>query len=237
MLKIDSYNKKIVFFSALVLILLLAFIFAQKFLKPSQEPAKEKSFLERITEFKVAKEGIPQETIDRLFKEFTTYKDQVIASPEKFVFNSLMSMAMTKYVLGDYKGAEEIWLYVAANRPKSSPPFYNLGNLYADNLKDYPKAESFYKKAIENDPKEISYYRNFFELYAYKYAEKKELAEQVLLDALTQDPKNIDMMNLLGAYYQEQGEKNKAIEYFTKSLKINPNNETIQRELNNLKTQ
>lgn len=237
MLKIDSHNKKIIFFFALILILLLVFTFAQRFFKPSQEPAKEKNFLERITEFKVAKEGLPQETIDKLFKEFTIYKDQVIASPDKFVFDSLMSMAMTKYVLGDYKGAEEIWLYAAANRPKSSPPFYNLGNLYADTFRDYPKAESFYQKAIANDPKEISYYRNFFELYAYKYVEKKELAEQVLLDALIKDPKNIDMINLLGAYYQEKGEKSKAIEYFTKSLKIDPNNETIQRELNNLKTQ
>ncbi len=237
MLKIDSYNKKIVFFSVLILVLLLVFTFAQKFFKPSQEPVKEKDFLERMTEFKVAKEGLPQETIDKLFKEFTVYKDQVMASPDKFVFDSLMSMAMTKYVLGDYQGAEEIWLYVAANRPKSSPPFYNLGNLYADIFKDYSKAEIFYQKAIENDPKEISYYRNFFELYAYKYVEKKELAEQVLLDALNQDPKNVDIINLLGAYYQEKGEKNKAIEYFTKSLKIDPNNETIRRELNNLKMQ
>ncbi len=234
MWKFNFKNKKVLIAVLLALVLVIV-AFSGKIFKPAQKPEGKKTLWERIQDFKVAREDLSSELIEKYFQEFTVYKNQVLQTPDKFVFDSLMSMAMIKYNLEDYKGAEEIWLYVCDQRPLSSPPFYNLGNLYANIYEDYPNAEKYYKKAIENDPAEISYYRNFFELYYYKYAEKKNLAEKVLLDALAQGSDNIDTINLLGTYYQEIGNKDKAIEYFEKSLKLDPSNEAVKRTLKNLK--
>jgi len=236
MWKFNFKNKKVLVAVFLALVLVIV-AFSGKIFKPAQKPEEKKTLWERIQDFKVVRKDLSQDLIERYFQEFTTYKNQVSQTPDKFVFESLMSMAMIKYNMEDYKGAEEIWLYVCDQRPLSSPPFYNLGNLYANIYKDYPTAEKYYQKTLENDPAEISYYRNIFELYYYKYAEKKNLAEKVLLDALAQDPKNIDMINLTGTYYQETGNKSKAIEYFQKSLKLDPSNEAVKRTLQNLKSQ
>ena len=48
-------------------------------------------------------------------------------------------------------------------------------------------------------------------------------------------PNETDLINKLAVYYRDIGDTEKAIEYFEKSLEINPENELVTNELNRLK--
>lgn len=173
------------------------------------------------------------EQTDKLRERMNKAKEFLTKTPDHM--GAWMEAGLIKKGICDYKGAEEVWIYVGELRPQNSLSFGNLGDLYTHFLKDYPKAEAAYFRAIENEKHDINYFRNFFELYYYSYAEKKYLAEKVLLDGIENNPESQDLMTLLASYYRDNGNKEKAAEYFAKALKINPDNSAIKQELEKLK--
>ena|SRR3989339_114355 len=147
-------------------------------------------------------------------------------------YQGWLHLGLLKKAIEDYQGAEESWKFAALIRPKEFLAFNNLGVLYHFYLKDYSKAEENFLKAIENKPGEMMVYQNLHELYRFSYQEKADLADDILLQALKQDPKNIGVLTTLGQYYQEIGDKEKAKTYYEKALVLDPLNEAIQTELN-----
>lgn len=119
---------------------------------------------------------------------------------------------------GDYEGAWEAWEYAAVLAPESYVPWNNLGDLYGSYLKNYPKAEENFKKAITLKQDYIGGYRSLYELYRYSYKEKSNLADDILLEGLSRNPKSTDIMILLAQYYKEIGNKDNARTYYQKAL-------------------
>src|SRR3989344_1582590 len=184
-----------------------------------------------LFEFKPQCPDLTEEQIASLKERFDKVKEFLAKTPDHM--GGWMEVGLIRKGLCDYQGAADVWTYVGEIRPENSLSFANLGDLYTHFLVDYPKAEAAYLRAIENEKHDVNYFRNFFELYYY-YTEKKHLAEKVLLDGLNYNPNSQDLMTLLASYYRDNGNKEKAIEYFNKVLKLNPDNEAVKRELERL---
>ncbi|TSC94915.1 MAG: hypothetical protein Athens101410_696 [Parcubacteria group bacterium Athens1014_10] len=171
--------KKKVVIQIIILILLVAsigFYFYQNREKP-EKPVSNEELLAEYLEFKVLDENIPPEA----------------------------DLGMMKKTVNDYQGAEKAWLHLSEIRPQNSTSFWDLGDLYHNFLKDYPKAEWAYKQAIENSMGEFqnaNYYRGLFELYYFQYKEKKDLAKPIIEEAIKNNPDNEDLKNLWKEYYE-----------------------------------
>lgn len=155
-------------------------------------------------------------------------------------FDAWLDLGSYRKQSGDYEGAWEAWEYAAILAPESYVPWNNLGDLYANYLKDYPKAEENFKKAVSLKSDYINGYRALYELYRYSYTEKTNLAPQILKDGLVKNHKSTDLMILLAQYYKETGDTTQARSYYTQALnEFNKSGNTsmsalIQQEINNL---
>lgn len=108
-------------------------------------------------------------------------------------------------ILTDYEGALEAWRYVAAHAPSSPTAFANMGNIYATVFKDYAQAEMYYKKAIALEPQNPGHYVNLYEIYHYWYKQNSTAVEELLKQAIKNNPNAVDVRVLLARYYGEKG--------------------------------
>lgn len=186
-------------------------------------------------EFTIMDQELPQDKIDKYTNRFNEATLALKEDPDDF--NSWLSLASAKKQVGDYKGAEEIWIHAGEIRPLNSTSFANLANLYAYFLIDYDKAEEAYFKAIENSSGEevsVIHYSNFYQFYLYQLKDFDK-AEAILLESIVRNSNRSDLPATAGYFYKDQGDIQKAIEYFTKSLEINPDNAQVKTELEKLK--
>lgn len=102
-------------------------------------------------------------------------------------------------VAGDYKKAEEFWLFsnsLSTNRITLN----NLGNLYHYQLKNYPKSEEYLLKAIEKDPTYLPSYLNLFDLYRLSYQQDTSKARDILNQGLEKNPNDLQLEQALENY-------------------------------------
>ncbi len=109
-----------------------------------------------------------------------------------------LSLGVYRKMAGDYSGAIAAWSYVAAAGPSSINyiAYCNFGDLYMNFQKDYPKAETNLKKAIEINPKVIDYYRSLFTLYRSFYKTNTSAAADIVAQGLRANPNNPDLLAL-----------------------------------------
>ncbi len=130
------------------------------------------------------------------------------------LYDSWLDLASYRKLAGDLAGAEEIWLYMAANWPGDRAAYENLGDLYHLYIRDYPRAERYYRRAIERDDTYSELYMKFHELYALSLSEKKDLADDILLEGLQKLPGHVGLLFTLAEYYSGEGDKIKARDYY-----------------------
>lgn len=108
-----------------------------------------------------------------------------------------LKLGVYRKIAGDYIGAAEAWNFVATNQSSLSYIAYgNLGDLYMNFLKNYPKAEANYKAAIALQPTFIDYYRDLFTLYTSFYKTNTSAAADIVAQGLTANPNNPDLLQL-----------------------------------------
>lgn len=129
-----------------------------------------------------------------------------------------ISLGVQFKVAGDFAQAKSAWEYAALLAPSDYVAFNNLGDLHANYLKDYPKAEVYFRKSIDANPHIIGSYRALAELYRFLHTAKASLAPQVLKEGLIKNPKSTDLMILLAQYYRDSGEKASARAYYEQAL-------------------
>ncbi len=98
---------------------------------------------------------------------------------------------------GDYKRAEEVLLRITEEWKTDFVAFNNLGDLYQNYLKDYPKAEQAHRKVIELKPDFIQAYINLYDLYRLFYTEKKDQAVAILREGIMKNPQDTQLRVLL----------------------------------------
>lgn len=156
-------------------------------------------------------ETMARAKISELSKELAT---------EPGLFGSWLELASYRKLIGDGIGAEEIWLFMAKQWPESETPYINLGNFYHYQTHDFAKSETAFRKAISIKPSSIPSYIGLHELYVLSYAEKANLADDILVEGLKNNPKNILLLSTLAEYYTGQGDVLSAKKYYQEALDV-----------------
>jgi len=110
----------------------------------------------------------------------------------------------------------------------------NLGVAYQE-IGEYKKSETAYKKIIEISPGDVPNYRKLADLYLYNLTEKEGDIPAVIEEGLQRVPDHPDLLSYLAVYYQNKGDKENAILYFERLLRITPLNQVVRDELNKLR--
>ena len=154
-------------------------------------------------------------------------------------FGAWFNMGSIKSVFGDYKGAEEAWLYATEISPLQARSLINLADLYQNKLKDYKKAEWAYVLALERHDASVDaviLYRELASLYRFSYTEKKELAISILEQALDMNLGNdSELLALAGMWAWEDGNFEKATSFYEQFLAQNPDQEEAKKDLERIR--
>jgi len=74
-------------------------------------------------------------------------------------------LATRRKMIEDYKGAEEIWIYLTKISPKNFIAYVNLGDLYGYYLHDNKKAEATFLSGVEVLPHSVELYVRTVDFY------------------------------------------------------------------------
>ncbi len=129
-----------------------------------------------------------------------------------------LDLAIVYHTGNDFNGAREVWEFLVKAIPNDTTPYDNLGRLYHFDLKDFEKAEYYFKKSIEIQPNVIGSYLELHTLYAYSYKTDTTLAADILEQAAKRFPKESDPLALLGTYWRDKGDSAKARAAYTRAL-------------------
>lgn len=167
-----------------------------------------------------------QSAIDKLNKDSRDYE-------------AWLELAIYEFsVFKNEKRAEEIWTFVAKDRPAMIQPVANLAQLYMKREK-FDTAIMYFEKAIINEPKFLQSYSDLFAIY--KTQGKSDKAIDILKKGIAADANEHYLNYLLGSYYLELGKKPEALVEYEIALaraKVTGNKQVInslQEEINRLK--
>ena len=155
-------------------------------------------------------------------------------------YDALLTIARIRNLSGDFSGAIEVYEKMKNLKENDIIPYLNMGNAY-NSLKDYDKSGEMYEKVIEINPKWVGAYREIFNLYRFKLTHKYDDRVEGILQSgleISQDfggEGYSDYYAMLGIYYKDKGDKEKAIESFEKAIEIDPSNEGAKSEIEELK--
>ena len=118
------------------------------------------------------------------------------------------SLAIWYHTAEDFAAARDVWLFLAkaVTPPGNAVALDNLGKLFHYDLKDYPKAESYFKQAIAADPESMNAYDDLYQLYFYSYKQGTSAAADILNKEAAQFPKSYAPYLALGTYYAGKGQ-------------------------------
>jgi len=131
-----------------------------------------------------------------------------------------------------FKEAVKYFEKAIALRPNYAASYYNLGFCYY-NLGQLEKAEENYQKAIKIYPRYYQSNKNLAVLYLNQ--KRYDEAIKKFQDALGIQKDDYELYFGLGLSYLAKNQKETAEEYFQKALKINPDFESAQEYLNQLR--
>jgi len=95
-------------------------------------------------------------------------------------YDAWLGIGISLKQLEKYNEARDVFIYAATLWPQEAVPNGNLGSIYHLYLKDFPKSEAAYKRAIELDPNQELWYRGLSELYIYSYKQNTNAWEETL---------------------------------------------------------
>ena len=151
-------------------------------------------------------------------------------------FQAWMNLGFIKHTFGDYKGAEEAWLYAGKITPDQSRSLMNLGDLYANTYHDYAKAESVYREAIKKDPTYTPIYRELGAILWYAIPGGKNEALKILEQGFNANPKTgVDLLAFAATLSEQSGDIKGAISYYEQCLKVKPDFQSAKDEIARLR--
>lgn len=156
-------------------------------------------------------DSFPEEARVIINNNITTLKANL--EVDKDSFGDWLDLAMQYKIIEDYEGARDIWEFLNIAFPGNSISPNNLGDLYHYYLKDFPKSEQNFKKAIENSPNAQSYI-GLHELYKYSYKQETSMVTDILIEGIEKNPRNTDVIITLAAYYKEIGDSTNTKKYY-----------------------
>ncbi len=129
-------------------------------------------------------------------------------------------LAIQYHTANDFEGAKAIWEGLAKLVPQDATAFGNLGRLYEFDLKNFAKAESYFKQALAVSKDQTNYYIELHELYANSYKVGTGADIAIAKEGLKAFPEKTDFYLILGDDYLKVGDKNTARSYYEQALEI-----------------
>lgn len=149
-------------------------------------------------------------------------------------------IAQVRYQMYDLVGSEEVYLKALAVSPEDVIILNNLADIYQQQGR-YVDAADKYLKTIETTPKWVNAYRELTYLYKFNLKDRyNENLEKILLAGFKASqslggPGDVDYCTLLAMYYEDTGQIDKAIEYYEKTVELDPKNTAAADQLKTLK--
>jgi len=141
------------------------------------------------------KAGVQPEEKTTLETRYKQIQDFLTQNP--ISFDGWINLGIIQKAAGDYQGANDSWSYVTKIYPQSTVAFDNLGDLYMNFTKDYPKAEANFKASLNVNPSNIHAYQQLFSLYTlYGYKADTSAAADLLVQGLKANPNNQTLLQL-----------------------------------------
>ncbi len=113
-----------------------------------------------------------------------------------------LDLAIYRKMIDDFDGTREIWEFLTRIHPDSYLAYSNLASLYALELKDPVRAESYFMQARERGAADAGFFRSLYEFYRY-VAKDDEKAKKALSDGLVKNPTASDLKFLLENYEKQ----------------------------------
>ncbi|GIW62689.1 MAG: hypothetical protein KatS3mg090_0515 [Patescibacteria group bacterium] len=131
-------------------------------------------------------------------------------------------LAYTLYATNNTERAKSAYQHILNLNPNDSDAYEKLGNM-ARIDKNYTEAESYYQKAISADKNNLNAYINLALMYIYDMNSANK-GLQVLNQAVSENPDNIDLKIMLAKTYQQLGDMQNARSIYEQILQKDPNN-------------
>ncbi|MBI4049970.1 MAG: hypothetical protein HY398_00805 [Candidatus Doudnabacteria bacterium] len=201
---------------AVILILGLLWFFQQQgFLRvfPTTESRRQKTAL-AIDESKFRPaEGLSPEQFQQWIKELYDLRAKVKTNPEDA--QAWFDFGYGKESLNDHEGAVLAWEEAFRLQPLNFVVALNLANNYQYFLKDYPRAEFYYQKALDIQRGYTGAYQGLADLYRFNWKQKQSAFEPTMLLAIKNDPANqISYLSNLVEFFLEKNELQTAKDYY-----------------------
>ena len=178
---------------------------------------------------------LPQDALEKRAQELKELKKRIYQNPKDY--NLWIQAGILKKFFNNYEGARDVWEYAAVVDPTISTAYFNLGNLYATYLKDFPKAELNYQKAVEIEGRVSSQYHiAFADFYDYVYVEKRGEVEKVLLNGIALMPSDASLKVRVAEYYEKNGDLLKAIQYLKAAIENDPSLLEVRKKIQTLES-
>lgn len=192
--------------------------------KPAEKPIvinKEPKYKGQALDFLASSKELanyPKEFVSAQHDKLTGIIKLIEGSPKDET--NWVDIGLVKKVFNNFIGARDAWEYAKLLNPNASMPYYNLGKLYSAYLPDNKKAEENFLAALSLNPSVEYVYLALAEFYHDFYKEKFDQVDEVLLEGLKAMPLDLNLNLQLALYYKEIGDKENAINYFEKFLKL-----------------
>lgn len=184
-------------------------------------PTKEEKEIAKILEIDREKlrpaQDLSQEDFEKIIKELEKEKENVLSDPKSATV--WHEFAILKNFLNDHQGAVEAWEMSFEIQPNNFRTALNLANTCQYFVKDYPKAEYYYRKVLELQPQLTSAFDGLMDLYRYNYKEKQSEYEPLVLQGIENDQANAAAYysSLIGFFMSEEtSNEEKAVKYWEK---------------------
>ena len=226
--KFIKENKEIVIAVFLVVVIAVAILGGGKI----------KDFFNRKP-LEFSEEQLIQLMRDRSEEQRKIFMDRIAAAKDLLAKNpndtdALEIIGFLHDTLGDKETAQKYYKEVLRLNPESVPALNNLANIYRDR-EDFSGAEKLYLKITAVEVSNIEAWRDLHDLYRYLYKSKEDQADDILLSGLEKNPDDPQILAMLATYYQDTDNKEKAIEYYERLVKVMPENEAAKNELKKLR--
>ncbi|MBU1164161.1 hypothetical protein KKA15_01190 [Patescibacteria group bacterium] len=226
-------KKNTIIISVIIIIIVAGALF---FLKVNKENVNESAYdYSELIVFEVKNQDLNQYEQDKAFNDFLVVREKLNSNPD--FFDGWLELGTIHRKIGNYELAEKTWIYAGQLRPKNSPSFNNLGNLYANYIVDYDRSIANYLIAIENSEQDVFhplYARSLWEIYFY-HLKDYDKAEEFMKGRLEKHAENTEYLSLLAYVYVTTDRSEEAYDLYGKILEIDPSDEEVKRAYNALK--